>query len=38
MAEDTSVYSSLTFYLEDFNIRKFKLCFNYVMYGAEKTE
>ena len=37
VAEDSPVYSSLTFYLEDINIRRFKLCFNYVMYGAEKT-
>ena len=37
MAEDSPVYSSLTFYLDDINIKRFKLCFNYDMYGAEKT-
>ena len=37
MAEDSPIYSSLTFYLDDINIRRFKLCFNNVIYGAEKT-
>ena len=37
MAEDSPVYSSLTFNLDDINIRRFKLCFNNVIYGAEKT-
>ena len=35
VAEDSPVYSSLTVYLKDINI--FKLCFNYVIYDAEKT-
>ena len=37
VAEDSPVYSSLTCYLENINISRFKLCFNYVIYGAERT-